>query len=58
MAAKKKTIEEKDAAAYDSQTEVVKMHLPPAKQPGRIIGEDSSAVPELVKLLREEAKVI
>ena len=34
------------------------MNLPASKQPGRIIGSDSSAVPELVKLLREEAKVI
>lgn len=58
MAAKKKTIEEKPAAASENQTEVIKMHLPPAKQPGRIIGTDASAVPELVRLLREEAKVI
>jgi electron transfer flavoprotein beta subunit len=58
MAAKKKTIEEKPAAASDSLTEVIKMKKPPAKQPGRILGSDSSAVPELVKLLREEAKVI
>ena len=57
MAAKKKTIEEKPAIESNIQTEVVKMHLPPPKQPGRIIGTDSSAVPELVKLLREEAKV-
>ena len=57
MAAKKKTIEEKPAAEGNNLTEVVKMHLPPPKQPGRIIGTDSSAVPELVKLLREEAKV-
>ena len=34
------------------------MHLPPPKQAGRIVGTDSSAVPELVKLLREEAKVL
>ncbi len=58
MAAKKKTIEEKTAFAADSSTEVLKMKKPPAKQPGRIIGTDSSAVPELVRLLREEAKVI
>ena len=57
MAAKKKTIEEKSAADAKNLTEVVKMHLPQPKQPGRIIGTDSSAVPELVKLLREEAKV-
>jgi electron transfer flavoprotein beta subunit len=57
MAAKKKTIEEKPAADVKNLTEVVKMHMPEPKQPGRIIGTDSSAVPELVKLLREEAKV-
>ena len=39
-------------------SEVIKMHMPQPKQPGRIIGDDSSAVQELVKLLREEAKVI
>lgn len=57
MAAKKKTIEEKPAADSENLTEVLKMHLPPPKQAGRIVGTDSSAVPELVKLLREEAKV-
>ncbi len=34
------------------------MNLPVSKQAGRILGNDSSAVAELVKLLREEAKVI
>lgn len=58
MAAKKKTIEEKQAAGHENLTEIVSMTLPPPKQPGRIIGTDSSAVPELVRLLREEAKVI
>lgn len=58
MAAKKKAITEKPASAGETLTEVLKMKKPQAKQPGRIIGTDSSAVPELVKLLREEAKVI
>lgn len=58
MQAKKKTIEEKTPEAYENMVEVVSMKKPPAKQPGKIIGEDVSAVPELVKLLREEAKVI
>ncbi len=34
------------------------MKLPKPKPKGKIVGEDVSAVPELVKLLREEAKVI
>lgn len=58
MAAKKKVIAEKPAGASDNFTEVLDMNLPPSKQPGRILGTDSSAVAELVKLLREEAKVI
>ena len=58
MAAKKKEIEEKPAAQSEKMSEVIKMHMPKPKQPGRIIGTDSTAVPELVKLLREEAKVI
>jgi electron transfer flavoprotein beta subunit len=58
MAAKKKSIEEKPAADSEQMSEVIKMHMQQPKQPGRIIGEDSTAVQELVKLLREEAKVI
>ncbi len=58
MAAKKKVIEEKPAASFENSVEVIKLHKPPAKQPGRILGTDASAVPELVKLLHEEAKVI
>jgi electron transfer flavoprotein beta subunit len=58
MAAKKKTIEEKPAAASENFTEVLGLKLPEPKKPGRILGNDVSAVPELVKLLREEAKVI
>ena len=38
--------------------DVVTMKRPAAKQAGKIVGTDSSAVPELVRLLREEAKVI
>jgi electron transfer flavoprotein beta subunit len=58
MAAKKKIIEEKPAVQTSNLTEVIKMEKPPEKQPGRILGTDSSAVPELIKLLHEEAKVI
>lgn len=58
MAAKKKTIEEKPAAENNNKVEVVQMKKPAAKQPGKIIGTDAGAVPELVRLLKEEAKVI
>ncbi|GBD91468.1 electron transfer flavoprotein subunit beta [bacterium BMS3Abin04] len=58
MAAKRKTIEEKDAVQSESFVEVVEMKKPVPKQAGKILGSDASAVPELVRLLREEAKVI
>jgi electron transfer flavoprotein beta subunit len=58
MASKKKPIEEKPAASSENFAEVISMKKPPEKQPGRILGTDKSAVPELVRLLREEAKVI
>ena len=58
MAAKKKTIDEKPAAGAPNLIEVVQMKRPAAKQAGKIIGSDASAVPELVRLLKEEAKVI
>jgi electron transfer flavoprotein beta subunit len=58
MASKKKIIEEKSAAASEITVEVLKMKKPAMKQAGRIIGTDKTAVTELVRLLKEEAKVI
>lgn len=58
MAAKKKTIEEKDIQVTENMVNVIEMKKPDAKEPGKIVGEDASAVPELVRLLKEEAKVI
>jgi len=58
MASKKKTIEEKDAFIVDSKTEIIRMRQPEAKVPGKIVGHDASAVPELVRLLKVEAKVV
>ncbi|PKL82623.1 MAG: electron transfer flavoprotein subunit beta [Ignavibacteriae bacterium HGW-Ignavibacteriae-3] len=58
MAAKKKEIIEKTPASVPNYVELIALKKPAAKQPGKIIGTDSSAVPELVRLLREEAKVI
>ncbi len=58
MAAKKKPVETVDAAVVEARLEVVKMELPPDRPPGRIVGQGVEAVPELVRLLREEAKVL
>lgn len=58
MAAKRKTIEEKDAVSSESKVEILQMKKPQGKQAGKILGSDATAVPELVRLLKEEAKVI
>lgn len=58
MAAKKKTIEEKTPSEYSGYVEIVSLKKPDAKKAGRIIGSDVKAVSELVRLLKEEAKVI
>jgi electron transfer flavoprotein beta subunit len=58
MQAKKKTIEEREPESYNNYVEVVQMRKPAAKQPGKIVGEGADAVSELVRLLKEEAKVI
>ena len=58
MAAKKKPLEVKPAAFGRGGVEVLAMLPPPARQEGRIVGEGAAAVPELIRLLREEAKVL
>lgn len=58
MAAKTKPIEERKPQSFEPHVEVLGMHKPPAKSAGKIVGTDAAAVPELVRLLHEEAKVI
>jgi electron transfer flavoprotein beta subunit len=58
MAAKKKPLETKPAQLGPSRVRVKSMELPPDRPPGRIIGEGVAAVPELVRLLHTEAKVL
>jgi electron transfer flavoprotein beta subunit len=58
MAAKKKPIEVKPAALGAPKLTVASLALPPDRKEGRIVGEGPDAVGELVRLLREEAKVL
>ncbi|HSH76562.1 MAG TPA: electron transfer flavoprotein subunit beta/FixA family protein [Longimicrobiales bacterium] len=58
MAAKKKPLEERPAQPFVSRLRLASLAEPPARPPGRIVGEGTDAVPELVRLLREEAKAI
>lgn len=58
MAAKSKPIEEKPAAAAETRVATVRLRKPAGKGSGKIVGTDKTAVPELLRLLHEEAKVI
>jgi electron transfer flavoprotein beta subunit len=58
MAAKKKPLEVKPAQLGEPRLVVESMSLPPDRPPGRIIGEGADAVPELLRLLQTEAKVL
>ena len=58
MAAKKKPLEVKPAQLPQSQITVRKLELPAERKAGRVVGEGAAAVPELVRLLQTEAKVL
>ena len=58
MAAKKKPLVEKAPAAAENASDLVAYRAPPARPPGRILGEGAAAVPELVRVLRDEVHVL
>ena len=58
MAAKERPMEVKDAAVVPARVRVGRVDLPPAREAGRIVGDGVEAVSELVRLLREEARLI
>jgi electron transfer flavoprotein alpha/beta subunit len=66
MAAKKKPIDARTleslglpAVELQPRLSLEGINLPPTRPPGRILtGDPSATVPELVKLLHEEAKII
>jgi electron transfer flavoprotein beta subunit len=58
VAAKKKPIAVKDVKLKPPLLEIVSIQNPPPRPPGKVVGKGIEAVPVLVKLLHEEAKVI
>jgi electron transfer flavoprotein beta subunit len=58
MMAKKKPIEELDAPEPAGTLALEKLSPPAERTGGKIVGEGVEAVPELVRLLRQEAKVL
>jgi electron transfer flavoprotein beta subunit len=58
MAAKRKPLDEKDATSQPARLVIEALDPPPERPAGRVVGEGAEAVPELVRLLRQEAKVL
>jgi len=58
MAAKRKPLDVKPVQASAGTFEVLALSPPPDRKEGKIVGEGVAAVGELVRLLREEAKVL
>ncbi len=58
MSAKRKPLDEVDAADVSPATSVISLSLPPARPDGRILGEGAAAVDALIDVLRNEAKVL
>ena len=58
MAAKRKPLTEKDAQMGESRLVVKSLAYPPERPAGRVVGQGPDAAPELVRLLREEAKAL
>ena len=58
MAAKRKPLDVKDADLPEGRLNVERLDYPPERAEGRIVGEGAEAVPELVRLLRDEANVL
>lgn len=58
MAAKKKKVETIAGGDAARKVTVESLALPPEKSGGKIVGEGADAVPELLRLLREEAKAL
>jgi len=58
MAAKKKEIATIESEPGEAGFETVRLSLPPARPEGKIVGEGPEAVVELIRLLKEEAKVL
>jgi len=58
MAARKKPLATKQPNFSAPIMQTIELSYPPPRPTGRIVGKGVEAVPELVRLLREEAKVI
>ncbi len=56
--AKKKKVDTRPAPEFEALVKLEALSYPPQRQAGRILGEGVEAVPELVRVLSEEVKII
>ena len=58
MMAKKKVIETIEAGGVEKRETVVGLNYPPSRSGTKILGEGVDAVPELVRIIRDELKLV
>ncbi len=58
VAARKKPVTVKEPRSQPSTLETIAVQYPPPRPPGKVVGKGVEAVPKLIQLLHEEAKVI
>ncbi|MCZ6647800.1 MAG: electron transfer flavoprotein subunit beta/FixA family protein [Thaumarchaeota archaeon] len=58
ISARRKTVTSKVIELRENTIKVIGFDYPPIRAPGRIVGTGVEAIPELVRLLREDAKVL
>ncbi len=58
MKAKRKTLEQKAPSDNDNGSRLVSLASPPERPAGRIVGEGVAAVPELVRVLKDDVGVL
>jgi electron transfer flavoprotein beta subunit len=58
MMAKNKPVEKVDPGALNDRIEIIKLSYPPQRKGGQILGEGVEAIPALIKMLKEEAKIL
>lgn len=58
MASKKKPLAEKPPGGAENASDLVALRPPPARPAGRMLGQGAAAVPELVRVLRDEVHVL
>jgi len=58
MMAKSKPVETVTSVTLQDRINVVKLSYPPERKGGQILGEGVEAVPALIKVLKEEVKIL